>query len=400
MNQYPQQAFAALALAALICAAGAQTDDECVSVSSFCRRNGIPCARDGNALRCTTATRGTVVFGAGWFCLVNDSLRQMPRPAAERSGEICLDAGVCGSMLGCAPAAVHQQDSTRPAALDTTRAPSSRTVPVRADTMALRAAAPLDSAALRAPAPQEKTGPSPISRKKGGLKTIVLDPGHGGKDPGAIGPDGTREKNIVLAVGLLLRDQLKKRTGATVLMTRGDDTFVPLNKRTKFANEKKADIFISLHVNSIIKAKRAVTRGFKIFFLSPAKNEDDRIVEMQENAVIELEDESDKGNYLQNLLIDLAGNEHLSESQDMSIMLSETFEKELKKIDKLHLGVGQANFFVLHGAYMPAVLIEMGFISNPDEEKILTDDTMQATLAAAIAEAVAAFQEKYEVDNE
>jgi N-acetylmuramoyl-L-alanine amidase len=391
MHRYSRHALAALALAALLCAAGAQTDDECVSVRGFCRRNGIPCAQDGSALRCTTATRGTVVFGAGWFCLVNDSLRQMPRPAVERGGEICLDAGVCAGILGCAPAPAHQPDSTRPAAADTAHAAASRTVPARADTAAPRAAARADSAA-------SQTFVAP--KKSGGFKTIVLDPGHGGKDPGAIGSDGTHEKDIVLAVGLKLRDQLKKRTGAAVLMTRDNDTFIPLNMRTKFANEKKADIFISLHVNSITKAKRDVTRGFKIYFLSPAKNEDDRIVEMQENAVIELEDESNKGKYLQSLLIDLAGNEHLTESQDMSILLSETFEKELKKIDKLHLGVGQANFFVLHGAYMPAALIEMGFISNSDEEKILLDEKMQATIAAAIAEAIASFQEKYEAANE
>jgi N-acetylmuramoyl-L-alanine amidase len=392
MNRYPHQAFAAMALAALMCAAAAQPDDECVSVRSLCRRNGISCAQDKGAIRCSTATRGIIVFGAGWFCLVNDSLRQMSRPAVERNNEICLDAGVCAGMLGCTPPVpLHQADSTRQAVPDTARAAASRTVPARTDSAALRPAARADSAASH-------TFATP--KKSGGFKTIVLDPGHGGKDPGAIGPDGTHEKDIVLAVGLKLRDQLIKRTGATVLMTRDNDTFIPLNMRTKFANEKKADIFISLHVNSITKAKRDVTRGFKIYFLSPAKNEDDRIVEMQENAVIELEDESDKGKYLQNLLIDLAGNEHLTESQDMSIMLSETFEKELKKIDKLHLGVGQANFYVLHGAYMPAVLIEMGFISNPDEEKLLVDEKMQVTLAAAIAEAIAAFQEKYEVNNE
>ena len=228
------------------------------------------------------------------------------------------------------------------------------------------------------------------------IKTIVIDPGHGGKDPGAIGPDGAKEKDIVLSIGLKLRDMLKKKR-LSIYLTRDDDTFIPLQDRTKFANGKKADIFLSIHANSIEGAnKKKETKGYKVYFLSQAKNEEDKMAAMRENAVIQLEDQSRRYDNLQDILIEMEGNEFLRESQDMSIIIDEAFDGALKKVEKLHLGIGQANFWVLNGAYMPSVLVEIGFLSNPDEEKILIQDSFQKTIAAVLYDAIMKFNAKIE----
>ena len=172
---------------------------------------------------------------------------------------------------------------------------------------------------------------------------------------------------------------------------------MPLLDRTKFANEKKADIFLSIHANSLEGSiKKKETKGYKVYFLSQAKNEEDKMAAMRENAVIQMEDQSRHYDNLQNILIEMAGNEFLRESQEMSIVIDEAFEGSLKKIEKLRLGIGQANFWVLNGAYMPSVLVEIGFISNPAEEKILIQDSFQKTIAAALFDAIMKFTVKIE----
>ncbi len=230
------------------------------------------------------------------------------------------------------------------------------------------------------------------------IKTIVIDPGHGGMDPGAIGPGGLEEKKVVLDIGCDLRDLFKSKSKFTVYMTRDKDVFIPLQDRTKFANEKKADIFVSIHANSIEgnAKKRDNTRGYKVYFLSQAKNEDDKLVAMRENAVIKLEDKANRYDNLQNILIDMVGNEYLRESQDFSIMVTESFHSSCNVIPKLHLGIGQANFWVLNGAYMPSVLIEVGFISNKKEEESLGDASVRHSIAVSIFEAIMNFKKKYE----
>jgi N-acetylmuramoyl-L-alanine amidase len=252
-------------------------------------------------------------------------------------------------------------------------------------------------------APKKIEGISTVISQKDtgveGVKTIVLDAGHGGKDPGATGITGILEKNVVLDITLKVRDLLKKQSKLKLLLTRDKDVFIPLSDRTKFANEKKADLFISVHADAVpgnFKRKENA-RGYKIYFLSQAKNEEDKMVAMRENAVIELEEKPQNYSSLQNVLIDLAGNEFLSESQDLCILLDQKFNSSLdKKITKLHLGVGQANFWVLNGAYMPSVLIETGFLSNPSEEKLLSDKKFQSQMAQAICEAILGFKNKYE----
>jgi len=227
---------------------------------------------------------------------------------------------------------------------------------------------------------------------------IVLDPGHGGKDPGAISGGGIQEKDIVLAIALKVRDDLKKYSGIKVYMTREKDVFIPLADRTKFANDKKAHLFISIHANAIggNEKKKQSTNGYKIYFLSQAKNEEDKLAAMRENAVIELEEKPQNYTELQNVLIEMAGNEYMRESQDLCILLDKQFGDELKKkITKLNKGIGQANFWVLNGAFMPSVLIETGFISHKKEEKLLSDAAFQKTMAVAISDAVVTFCKRF-----
>ncbi|MBD3322755.1 MAG: hypothetical protein GF350_16760 [Chitinivibrionales bacterium] len=264
-------------------------------------------------------------------------------------------------------------------------------------------AAPPDIGTPPHAARPEKAGPLAGEKSKiqgQPIRTIVIDPGHGGKDPGAIGPGGTYEKDVVLPIALALRDILKEKTSMNVYMTRETDTFIPLRERTEFANKKKADLFLSIHANSIggSKKRKNTVRGYKIYFLSEAKNEEDKMVAMRENSVIEFEEDVDKGDYLQNILIDLAGNEYQSESQDLSIMIAETFGESVTKVGKLHRGVGQAPFWVLNGAFMPSVLVETAFISNPKEEKVLKNRSFQKEIALAVYNAIMLFKKKYEVE--
>ncbi len=232
------------------------------------------------------------------------------------------------------------------------------------------------------------------------LRRVVIDPGHGGRDPGAVGPGGTLEKDVVLAIGLALREQLKAR-GFEVLMTRDKDVFIPLRERTQFANEKKADLFISIHANAIGGpwARRDTIRGYKSYFLSQARNEHERLTAMRENAVIELEDKPQQYDLLQSVLVDLAGNEFLRQSQEFCIIIDQVFSNGSlsNRIPKLHLGVGQANFWVLNGAYMPSVLFEVGFISNPQEEQLLNCSDVQNEIAQGLTEAVVTFKHQFEI---
>ena len=253
---------------------------------------------------------------------------------------------------------------------------------------------------LRPQIEQKKTAPPPpIKVDVPLIGTVVIDPGHGGRDPGAIGPTGIMEKDVVLGIGLELKKALEK-AGIKVYMTREKDVFVPLLDRTKFANDKKADLFVSIHTNAVAgsKIRLASTKGYKIYFLSQAKNEDDKLAAMRENAVIELEEKTQNYDALQNVLINIAGNEYLKQSQELCIIMEQTLGSSQKRIPKLHLGVGQANFWVLNGAYMPSVLVEAGFISNPDEEKLLTDKKIQAQLAASLSDAIIKFKKQFETE--
>ncbi|MGM0443527.1 MAG: N-acetylmuramoyl-L-alanine amidase family protein [Fibrobacterota bacterium] len=221
---------------------------------------------------------------------------------------------------------------------------------------------------------------------------VVIDPGHGGRDPGAIGPDSTLEKDVVLALSLHLKDYLSQMSGITVKMTRDDDRFIPLMERTAMANSHGADLFVSIHANASPNKKQA--DGFKLYFLSEAETEMDREIARQENAVIEYE-ESEDTTVVNSILSDMIGAEYLKESQELSIQAVEFLDRNVNALRRLHTGVGQANFYVLRGAEMPAVLVESAFISNSREEKLLKDSAFQRRFSRALGGAVIRFMKQY-----
>lgn len=222
---------------------------------------------------------------------------------------------------------------------------------------------------------------------------VVIDPGHGGKDPGAIGQNNLYEKEVVLAISHELQTFLKKTTDMKVLLTRTEDVFIPLRDRAAFANQHNADLFVSIHANASLKKNEV--GGFKMYFLADAENETDAATARLENASLQFEETTESSSFLESILLDMAYNEHVRECQELSILMAESFEREVTKVDKLHTGVGQANFFVLRGAAMPAVLVETAFISNEREEKLLQNGSFQRDAARAIGEAIIAFRERY-----
>ncbi len=226
------------------------------------------------------------------------------------------------------------------------------------------------------------------ARREWEIDVIVIDPGHGGKDPGAIGPNNVYEKDIVLDIGLRLRDFLTKKLGVKVVMTRDDDTFVPLHERTRIANNSGGKLFVSLHCNA---ARSRAAHGSETYFLAPARTERAMKVAMKENSVIKYE-ESQEGyvdlteeNYI---LLAMAQAQFVKESEVFASMIQD----KLSSSGKVHnRGVDQAGFYVLIGASMPAVLVETAFISNVREENLLTTPEFRQQVAEQISEAIKVF---------
>lgn len=227
-----------------------------------------------------------------------------------------------------------------------------------------------------------------LPRLKQGIKLVVLDPGHGGKDPGAIGKMGTKEKDLNLSIAKKLKKYLEK-FGLDVLLTRNSDVFLSLGERTKIANDNRADIFISIHCNSAPK-KNSYASGFEVYFLSEAKTDWERAVAQAENEVIKYEIDKNEinDNFLAFILADLAQQEFLKESQELAVAIQDAVCEALNIENR---GVKQAGFYVLKDAFMPAVLIECGFLSNRKEEILLRKDWYQEKLAKGIAEGIKRF---------
>jgi N-acetylmuramoyl-L-alanine amidase len=225
-------------------------------------------------------------------------------------------------------------------------------------------------------------------------RVVVIDPGHGGRDPGKVGPNGVREKDVVLSVGHQLAALLRQR-GYEVHMTRTDDTLVPLAERPRMANKLKAGrpaaLFISLHANS--GPPRA--EGFETFFLSEARTEDERRVAEIENAAIAFEDRpaDEPLPELEHILKNLLNDHYLIASNN----LAETVQRHLAGFHAgPNRGVKQAGFRVLVGAFMPAVLVELAFVSNTREAALLASAPFQQKLAWALADATDEFFASHE----
>ncbi len=229
-------------------------------------------------------------------------------------------------------------------------------------------------------------------KKRWLIDRIVIDPGHGGRDPGAIGKQGTKEKDVVLSIAHYLKELLEDNLSVEVLMTREDDRFIALDQRTEFANRNQAKLFLSIHANSNRNRK---IKGVSTYFLGPENTEEARDVANLENSVIDLENESKYADLSQEryILSAIAQNIYNKESQD----LADIVQKEVSDECNLHdLGVRQAGFYVLWGAAMPNILIETAFISNAEEEKLLKNKAFQKKQAQAIFRSVKEFKTRYE----
>jgi len=221
------------------------------------------------------------------------------------------------------------------------------------------------------------------------LNTVVLDAGHGGKDPGGLGKHGTKEKDIVLDITKRLGRLLERKAGIKVIYTRDEDVFVPLIDRTKIANDNNGKIFLSIHTNSHNNRK---IQGFETFLLSPGSNEEAIEVASRENAVIKMEEKISEYENLsgENLIMaTMAQASFLKESEDLAAKIQIELDKKLKTPNR---GVKQAGFLVLIGASMPNVLIEVGFLSNPSEEKRLKQNSYKEKIAEAIFEGIKQFK--------
>lgn len=216
-----------------------------------------------------------------------------------------------------------------------------------------------------------------------GVKTVVLDPGHGGKDPGAVWK-GLYEKYLVLDICKKAAPKLRELLGAKVLLTRTSDTFLPLEDRTAFANTHDADIFVSVHLNAAASHRLS---GIETYFLNLASDEESMRVAARENATTK-RSISD----LQVILNDLMLNSKINESNRLARALHKTVIEQVSKKHRVRdLRVKQAPFYVLIGARMPAILCELGFITNPEEHQLLSSSRYREYLADALAKGLAAY---------
>lgn len=214
------------------------------------------------------------------------------------------------------------------------------------------------------------------------IRTIVIDPGHGGKDKGAIGPTGLYEKDVTLAIAKELKKILQTKGDYAVYLTRTTDEFLPLEKRTAIANAKKADLFISIHTNAHEDPNLG---GVETYFLNFSADKEAARVAAMENAITQ-----HKLSDLEAILKDLLFITKLQESARLANSVHRCLVGELEK-HKVHLrdlGVKQAPFYVLMGANMPAILVEVAFISNPKEEEFLKDKTYINYIAEALASGI------------
>ncbi len=256
--------------------------------------------------------------------------------------------------------------------------------------------APEPTVAARAPEPAPRDTRLPNGLRPG--HTVTIDPGHGGVDPGNPGvffPRGTREKDVTLQVGLLLRNELKRR-GVGVRMTRTSDTLIALGDRGSYCSES-CDLFVSLHVNSLAR-RRGYTdiRGFETYFLAEAKTEDAARVAQMENEAVRFETGANAAETavgLDFILKDLQVNEHLRESA----RAAELVQSRLKTVHTGESrGVKQAGFMVLTTARRPAILVELGYSTNPEDGRLLTSYASQKAMASALADAIVEYLLEYQ----
>ena len=223
-------------------------------------------------------------------------------------------------------------------------------------------------------------------------RIIVIDPGHGGDDPGAKGAAGTREKDVVLSIGLKLRDILANDKKYKVIMTRNRDVFIPLPQRSKIANNVRGDLFVSIHADA---SPRRGASGMSTYVFDNARDEYSRRLEARENASI-IRGEKNKPDFLSMMFKSMTKNYFTNQSVELAGMVQSSMFSRLKKRYKnvRSLGVRQARFYVLWNTEMPSILVETSFISNRREERRLASSFYQHEIAQAIAEGLDSYMNR------
>jgi len=238
---------------------------------------------------------------------------------------------------------------------------------------------------LQTPAPEKETPPTEAERRRvDRLIIVALDPGHGGEDPGAIGPTGLREKDVVLAVGLALREKLNAVPGMRVMMTRDADFFVPLQDRVRKARRVQADLFVSIHADAFMRPE---ARGASVFALSTkgASSAAARWMAQRENAADQIGGvnvANVRDAQVRQALLDMSTTAQIKDS----VKLGREVLSRLDRVGRLHKkDVEQAGFAVLKAPDIPSILVETAFISNPEEEGLLRDADYRSKLVDALA---------------
>lgn len=246
----------------------------------------------------------------------------------------------------------------------------------------------VNSVASNKPAVATVKNKTPTRSSVSGIRKIVLDPGHGGKDPGAIGFGGLAEKDLVLAIAKKAAVKLKKEMGFDVVLTRSDDRYVALEDRTSFANAQDADLFISLHMNA---SHNLEARGIETYYLDNTNDEGSIRLAARENSTSR-KSVSD----LQFILSDMLQNMKLEDSVSLAHRLQSALVSGMsrKLTDVRDLGVKKALFYVLVGARMPSVLVEMFFITNKIEGPAMSQESYQDAMVDALVEGVAKYNER------
>ena len=245
----------------------------------------------------------------------------------------------------------------------------------------------LNSISKKLPEPTSMNVDLKKEKIKQKLDTIIIDPGHGGKDPGAIGYRGTKEKDITLDVAKRLAKKIERNMKIKTILTRDEDTFIGLRERSKLANAQNGKLFISIHANS---AEDQRAHGFETYLIGLNKNEAAVRTAARENAVLALEG-SDVEKLTDEALIkaSLFQTSFANGSERFAALVQEEMNKRLQSRDR---GVKQAGFYVLAYTSMPNVLIELGYISNPSEEKKLRSSQYKDALATSIYRAIEKYQ--------
>lgn len=217
------------------------------------------------------------------------------------------------------------------------------------------------------------------------IRRIVVDPGHGGHDPGAVGPSGVQEKDVVLSIGLKLKELFREELGLEVVMTRSTDVFIPLEERTAIANKVGADLFLSVHANA---APNRSAAGIETYYLNLAKTDKVAQLAAKENGT-----SLEKVSVLQAILFDLMANYKLNDSAHLADEVQKSLHKKIRArhSDVKNLGVKQGPFYVLVGASMPSILVETAFLSNSAEESRLKDPVYQDNAAEGILDGVRSY---------